>query len=115
MLPVPANLPARFEPVIRLLESTLITPKELAQHWGQHENTLANMRSGGKGLPYIALPGGGSIRYRVSEVLAAELAGTRGPLSVERVALELAAMPDVPVELQHKIIERLRTSVAGTG
>jgi len=112
MLPVPPNLPEKYKPLIAILESTLVRPASLAERWGYSDQTLSNHRSQGRGLPFIILPGG-AIRYRASEILAAEKAGTRGPLSVDRVALELAAMPDVPEKLQRAIIERLRAVQEG--
>lgn len=114
MLPVPANMPERFAPLASLLEGSMATPRTLARRWDLSEQTLANNRTAGKGLPFVNLPTG-SVRYYVSEILAAELAGTRGPLSIDRVALELAAMPEVPETLAAAILARLRIALGAPG
>ena len=112
MLPIPATVTEKYKPLADLLETTLVRPSSLAERWGYSDQTLSNHRSQGRGLPFVTLPGG-AIRYRASEIILAEIAGTRGPLSVDRVALELAAMPDVPEKLQRAIIERLRAVQEG--
>jgi hypothetical protein len=101
------TFPARFEPLAALLKGRYKTTSELAERWRYSEQTLRNARANETGLPYVALPTGG-IRYLEAEIIAAELAGTRGPLSVHRVALELAAMPEVPEALAAAIVARLR-------
>jgi hypothetical protein len=110
MLPVPANLPDRFKPFVDLLDGAMVTSRQLAQRWNLSEQTLANDRTAGKNLPFVRLPGG-SVRYYVSEIMAAELAGARGPLSIDRVALELAAMAEVSDTLAAAILTRLRLAL----
>lgn len=100
-------MPSRFEPLSELLSGAMMTTADLSERWRYSEQTLRNARAQNIGLPYMALPTGG-IRYRVSEIVAAELAGTRGPLSVNRVALELASMPEVPEAVAKAIMARLR-------
>lgn len=107
MLDVPANMPARFAPLATLIGGAMVPPITLSQRWSTSTQTLANWRATGKGLPAL-VTSEGSVRYRVVEIIAAELAGARGPLSVEAVALELAAMPDVPDAIAEKIVTRLR-------
>lgn len=106
MIDIPSQVSGKFAPLAGLLQSVLVKPAELAERWGYSDQTLSNQRSRNIGLPFIRLPGG-AIRYRASEIIACEHAGTRGPLSVERVAVALAEMPDVPEKLQAAIIARL--------
>lgn len=114
MLPVPANMPERFKPLANLLEGVMVTPRVLARRWDLSEQTLANNRTAGKGVPYVNLPTG-SVRYYAAEILAAELAGARGPLTIDRVALELAAMSEVPETLAAAILDRLRLALGAPG
>lgn len=101
------QFPQRFEPLADLLRGRYKTTSELAERWRYSEQTLRNARANETGLPYVALPTGG-IRYLETEIVAAELAGVRGPLSVQRVALELSAMPEVPEALAAAIVARLK-------
>jgi hypothetical protein len=107
MLPLPPNMPARFEALTRILDGMVVAPRVLADRWAYSEQTLANARSAGKGLPWFQTPTGG-IRYRLSEILAAELSSTRGPLTVDRVALELEAIPELSDKARHVILSRLK-------
>jgi len=98
-LPIPPTLchPAH-EPIVRLLRDTLITPKVLAERWSYSVIHLANLRRPGLGLSSIKLPTGpksGGVRYRLSEIVAAELHGTSGPIDRERVALAIVGCPDI--------------------
>ena len=111
-LPVPANMPARFETLRSVLEGVAVPARVLGIRWSYSDQTLSNARTAGKGLPWFETPTGG-IRYRLSEILAAELVGTRGPLSVERVALELEAMPEVTAALKVAIVARLTSALRG--
>ena len=86
-----------FEPVLRLLHPYLITPKDLAAHWGMTVNNLHHVRKLGRGPAYFKLPTGG-VRYRASDIIAAELAGTHGPLTVDRVCEALAACEGLTLE-----------------
>jgi hypothetical protein len=105
------NFPPRYRPLADLVGGFMVPPAVLSARWNTSTQTLANWRSTGKGLPATRLSGG-AIRYRVAEILAAEMAGTHGPLSVDRVALELSVMPDVPADLAAKIVERLKAAMA---
>jgi len=44
------------------MSDVLLSPKELAKRWGYEPQTLASMRSAGRGPRYYRL-GNGSIRY----------------------------------------------------
>lgn len=106
-----SNFPPRYKPLADLVGGFMVPPTVLSARWGTSTQTLANWRSTGKGLPAMRMPEG-AIRYRVSEILAAEIAGTHGPLSVDRVALELSVMPDVSADLAAKIVDRLKAAMA---
>jgi hypothetical protein len=49
-----------------------LTPRQLAERWGFHIGTLANMRSEERGPAYLKL--GGAVLYRVADVEAYEAA-----------------------------------------
>jgi len=81
---------AAFEPLLRPLERTFIRPRELAAHWLLGTTHLCALRGRGKPPVFVRLPSGG-IRYRVSDILRYEIAGTAGPLTLDQVCLALAA------------------------
>ena len=114
MLPVPANMPPRFKPVADLCAGVYVTTDELAGRRRVSIGTLANNRSNGTGTPCVTLPGK-KVLYRLSEVLAEEIAGMRGPFSIDRMALELSVMADVPEKLSLRIIDHMRKVMAGGG
>ncbi len=99
-----------YQPLLDLCDGVLITPKELAAHWRYSENSLSNLRRAQRGLPWIKLPGLGAIRYRMSDVLAFELAGAAGPLTLERVETALATVPGFTHEQRQAIAAHLRAA-----
>lgn len=103
-------------PLVALLRDTLLKPKEVAARWGQSEDHLASLRRSRRGLLFIRLPGAktgkGSIRYRLSDLIAAELADGGRPLSFERVCLPIASCPDVPKEMRARILAHVRQALA---
>ena len=72
MLPIPANMPARFKPVADLCAGVYLTTGELAGRRRVSIGTLANHRSNGTGTPCVSLPGR-KVLYRLSDVLAEEI------------------------------------------
>lgn len=80
---------AAYRPLLEMLADVLLTSDELCGHWRYTPTHLCNIRKHGK-VPYIKLASGG-IRYRVSEIIAAEIEGTSGPITVEQICLALAA------------------------
>ncbi|NYF99213.1 helix-turn-helix domain-containing protein [Janibacter cremeus] len=56
-----------------------MTPKELAERWGCSTGHLANLRTEGRGLPFLKFPG--RVLYRLADVLAYEDAHVVGPVS----------------------------------
>lgn len=105
MLPTPAHLPERLKPLADICGGVLVTTQELALRWRYSAGALSNWRGNGIGVPYVKFSG--LVRYRLSEVLTYEINNTSGPLTVERVGLELALMTDVPAALAAKITARL--------
>lgn len=93
---VVANVEA-YKPVLDLCRDVWLTPAELAERYRYTEEHLCNLRKAGRGWPFLKLDTGG-IRYRLSDILAAEIRGTCGPLTLERVLLALAACPDLSAE-----------------
>jgi hypothetical protein len=93
-----------FRPLLNMLSDVLITSDELCRHWRLTPTHICNLRKLKKGAPFIKLPSGG-IRYRVSEILAAEVRGRGGPLTVDCVCLVLAACEELTVE-QRAIAQR---------
>ena len=51
---------------------TLLSTRDLAERWGVKVGSLTNLRSAGKGVPYLRL--GGVVRYQLSDVEAYERA-----------------------------------------
>ncbi len=55
--------------------NTLMTEQQVADRQQRSAKTLRNQRVKGGGIPYLRL--GGSVRYRLSDVIAWEQAGLR--------------------------------------
>jgi hypothetical protein len=110
MIAAPHNLavdPA-FRPFLDLLEAQFLLSDELARRWRYHPQSVHNMRRLGTGPAFVKLPGG-AIRYRVSEVLAYELYGHGGGLTMDRVAVALATCPGLAPAARDKIESHLRS------
>ena len=102
------ELAGKFAHITRLLSDYAVTPAQLGERWGYSVSRLSNARGTEQSpIPYWITPTGG-IRYWMREVLAAELAGARGPLSLDRVETELLQMPEVSDDLSAAIMARLR-------
>lgn len=112
MLPSASHVPADpvYGPLLSLVSDVLISSADLAAHWGYSDNHLSNLRrNNDKGLPFVKLPTGG-IRYRMSDVLAAEIAGTVGPPTLERIALAISSCATVPAEHRAAIVAHLQAA-----
>ncbi|CCB67445.1 hypothetical protein [Hyphomicrobium sp. MC1] len=86
-----------YRPLLELLNDVLVKPKEIAARYSYTEVHLANLRKNNRGWPFIKLDSGG-VRYRLSEIIAAEVQNTAGPLTVDRVCLALAACKELSTE-----------------
>lgn len=105
-----ATAMAVFQPFFDLLKGGFMTPAQLGERWQYSPDHLSNCRRTGKGVPWLKLPTG-AVRYRTADVVAAEIAGTAGPLTVERVLLAVSACPSVSEADRAKMIEHLRVAM----
>jgi hypothetical protein len=107
---VPAVLTSHeaFAPILSMCQGLFLTSAEVGERYKYTEEHLCNLRRAGRGWPFIKLDSGG-IRYRLSELLAAELRGTTGPLTLERVEQALAACDAVPLEHRAAMQKHLRS------
>ncbi|MDH4981470.1 hypothetical protein [Hyphomicrobium sp. D-2] len=64
-------------PAANPLYEVFLTGEELSARWRLKEQTLANQRAAGEGIPYTKLPSG-SIRYKLADILEAEREGHKG-------------------------------------
>lgn len=96
-----------FRPFIDLMEAQYLTTNELAERWRYSAQGVHNMRRNGTGAAYVKLPGG-AIRYRASEIIACELYGHGGGLTMDRVAFALACCPGLKLDAREKIEAHLR-------
>ena len=104
-----------YAPLCRLLDDVFVDTVDLAERYGYDKNTLSNLRrrDGGKrSFPYVRLPGGG-IRYPVSGVVAMELQGTYGAMTLDRVKLLLLADPGLSEHQKAALSARLDKAFAG--
>lgn len=83
-----------YAPLAAMMRGVLMTSKELGERWRFSDEHLCNLRRAGRGLPFLKLDTG-AIRYRQSDIIAAEIAGTCGPLNLDRVLVAVAACPDL--------------------
>lgn len=98
-----------YEPILAMCQGVLFTPAEVGERYRFSVGHLANLRKAGRAWPFIRL-GNGGIRYRLSELLAAELRGTTGPLTLERVEQAVAACDAVPLEHRAAMQKHLRSA-----
>lgn len=96
-----------FEPLRALLADHYITPAELGARWRYSQAHLANLRRADKGPPYTQPAG--RILYRLSDVIAAELASAAGPLNLERVCLVIAGCDHLSEADRAKTVAVLRS------
>ena len=94
-----------------MLKTVMIDSGDLSSHWCYSENHLSSLRRLHKGPPWVKLTTG-VVRYRLSEVLAAEIAGAGGALTLERVLLAVSACKAVPVEQRGVLIAHLTATLA---
>lgn len=97
---------AALRPLMNLLDGYLMTAGEVGDHLRYSTERLAHLRKDGAGPPFIKLPTGG-VRYSMSEVMSWQLAGETGPLTLDRVALAVAACVSVPPEHRAALIQHL--------
>lgn len=96
-----------FAPVLEMCRGILLTPAEVGERYRYEAGHLANLRKAGRAWPSVKLETGG-VRYRLSELLASELRGTTGPLTLERVLQAVAACGEVPLDQRAAMQKHLR-------
>lgn len=116
-LPIPAGVSRdeAYAPVLRLLRDTLLPPRALVERWGMTASHLSNLRRAGRGLPFVRLPTGakghGAIRYRLSDLIAAEIARTCDPITLGRVQLAVCAADFLTPAQRGAMEEHLRKAL----
>jgi hypothetical protein len=115
-LPIPPALDGEpYAPLVALLRDQLLSPKVVAERWGPSECHLSNLRRRNGGLPWIRLPTGakgkGSVRYRESDLVMAEIRGTCGALTLPQVEIAIAACPDLTPDLKTAVLAHLRKAL----
>jgi hypothetical protein len=114
--PIPAGLLAEHHaPILALLSDTLLTADQVAARWQQSPQTLANARRSNTSLPFLKLPRSGHVRYRLSDVIAAELAGMRGPITVEVVRLAIMGTPGLSPAVRDAVVARIAELTTAAG
>lgn len=103
-----------YRPVLDLVHDVLITAPDLALRWQYTTNHLSNLRNAQRGIPFVKLPGG-AIRYRLSEILAAELAGTEGPPSLNRLELAIATCKALTEAQRAAVLEHAAAFLGAKG
>lgn len=94
MIPIRPKVSEAFAPLLDLLGDHLLTAAEVAAHTRYSIDHLANLRRAEKWIPWVQFDTG-AVRYRAADVVAAQIAGTQGPVTVDRVCLAIAACPDL--------------------
>lgn len=97
--------------LIALCGDQMLTPKEVAAHWRLSIGRLANMRVAGRGPGFVKL-GDGAVRYPLSEIIAYELAGRSGHITLERVWQALSTMPGLRDDTRDAILEYLTRALS---
>lgn len=116
-LPIPSSMTLEcYKPLVDLMKDTLVPPKVLSERWSYTEDYLSNLRRAGHGLPFVRLPLGptgrkGGIRYRLSDIVSAELTGTFGPVTIEQVCIAIASCPAIPVEARAAVQAHVRKAI----
>lgn len=96
-----------LRPLMSLLDGHLMTAAEVGDHLRYSPERLAHLRRDGGGPPFLKLPTGG-VRYVLGEVMAWQIAAEAGPLTLDRVALAIAACLSVPAEHRAAMLEHLQ-------
>lgn len=105
-----------YKPVVSLLQDRLVPPRALAERWSYTEDHLSNLRRANHGLPWIRLPLGpkgtkGGIRYRLSDIVAAEIDGNFGQVTLSQVEIAVASCPALTLDLRAAVQAHLRTAL----
>lgn len=101
-----------YQPLLAMLNDFLITPAELCQRWRLTPSHLCNLRRRKKGAPFLKIAGGSAVRYRLSEIVAAEIRCGAGLLTAGRVCLALAACEELSAEAREMAQEHVRKALS---
>lgn len=107
MIPIRPKISEAFAPLLDLLGDNLLTTTEVAEHLRFSVDHLANLRRQSRWLPWIQFETG-AVRYRLADVIAAQIAGTDGPLTLDRVCLAIVAAPDLDTKTKAAVQAALR-------
>lgn len=102
-----------YRPLLELLDDILVTSKFLADRYGYTEVHMANLRKHNRGWPYIKLKTGG-VRYRLSDVIAAECPNRGAPLTVDSVCQALARCTELSTEQRAILQAHIRKALTET-
>lgn len=94
MLPIHPNVSEVYAPLIDLMGDHLLTTAEVAEHFRFSVCHLANLRRRGQFIPWVQLSTG-AIRYRLADVVAAQIVGKAGPMTLNRACLAILASTDL--------------------
>ena len=98
---------AALAPLVREhLHDMLMTTEEVAARWRQSPTTLQNQRNQMTGIPYMTL-GGGWVRYKLSDVIASEIAGYTGAHG-PRVANAIETFPGLDAQTKTALLKHLK-------
>jgi hypothetical protein len=92
------------------MDDLYMTPREVADRWRIDEGTLANWRTAGEGVPWVKV--GGSVRYKVADVIAFETENTRG-YSRARLAAALRSFPGLTSAQRERLLVHITEVLKG--
>jgi len=98
-----------IEPSPAAYDDILLTTEQVANRYQQEPGTLNNARARGEGLPWVKTATG-TIRYKLSDVLASETAGNRG-FSWARLTKALEGYKGLTEGESAKLVAYLRTAM----
>lgn len=116
MLPTPKNVihAPLFRPLLNVLDDVLLTADEVAQRFRLTVDTLSNQRRANVGLPFVKFETG-AVRYRASDVIAYQIHGSAGPVTLNEVELAISAASDVPEHYRVRVLETVRAALTSRG
>lgn len=112
MFEIPDTVYSRpaFRPLLDLLQTVYLTTTEVAKRWRYSRHQLEGWRRAGKPPVYVQLPSG-KVLYPLSEIIGAEIAGLKGPLTLDEVCLTVSACPSISEADRAKVIAHLRAAL----
>jgi hypothetical protein len=101
----------RYADLVKALGEVYVLPKELAERWRVTAAHLGNMRRTRKGPPWVKLAdgSGGSVRYRLSDILRFEAKGYEGAVTPARIKHAVSSLPEFSLQEKGQIAAYLVT------